>query len=160
MLYSMIDVGFYEFVPLDSQGLRPILLRVVLELSDAPLRGSFGRPDHDLFDLIHESRLVVVGQCQIASIDHLALEDPGEVEGLEVLLELLLDLDALDGQDLLHGHVHGLGRWLVQNIFQDTVKKDGVDLVLLHLEENEVLDVVSAHVGYEVPLHVVERADD
>lgn len=48
----------------------------------------------------------------------------------------------------------------MQNIFQDTVKKDGVDLVLLHLEENEVFDVVSAHVRYEVPLHVVERADD
>ena len=48
----------------------------------------------------------------------------------------------------------------MQNIFQDTVKKDGVDLVLLHLEENEVLDVVSSHVRNEVSLHVVERADD
>lgn len=48
----------------------------------------------------------------------------------------------------------------MQNIFQDTVKKDSVDLVLLHFEEYEVLDVVSAHVRYEVPLHVVERADD
>ena len=47
----------------------------------------------------------------------------------------------------------------MQNIFQDTVKKDCVDLVLFHFEENKVLDVVSAHVRYKVPLHVVKRAD-
>ena len=122
MLNTVAYVGFNEFVPLDSQGLCPVLLRVLFELSDAPLRGSFWRSHYDFFDLTHEARLVIVGKGQIPGIDHLSLENSGEVEGLEILLEFLLDLDALDVKDRLHGHIHGLRWWLVQNIFQDTVK--------------------------------------
>jgi len=122
MLNTVAYVGFNEFVPLYRQGLCPILLCVLLEFSDAPLRGSFRGPHDDLFDLIHESSLVIVSKGQIPRIDHLSLENSGKVEGLEILLEFLLDLDALDVKDRLHRHIHRLRWWLVQNIFQDTIK--------------------------------------
>jgi hypothetical protein len=52
-------VGFNELVPLDSQGLCPVFLGVLFELSDASLRDSFRGPHYDFFDLTHEARLVV-----------------------------------------------------------------------------------------------------
>lgn len=98
------ELGLNRLIAFDGQGLGIIVSGIVFETLLVTY-GATGAEKH-FFHLLLKSGLIIVGEHQIPSLDHLILEDSGQIKRFKILFKLFFNFDALIIQDLLGRDVH------------------------------------------------------